>query len=861
MDIGSFFLTWAAVPLVLSMAGYLLVAAGVREFRMSARAVYWFLFGMVLIAFIYLYHLFVTDQFQYSYISGYSSSDLKNVWPHFYKVSALWAGQQGTFLLWLLFGLALGFWVRSKARENEGWVMFFYILGQTFLLLLTLISDPFQKLGFIPPDGQGLNPLLQNYWMQIHPPIVFLGYASACIPFAFAMASLATSKYDNWVKQTMPWAVFTVVTLGLGIFLGGYWAYETLGWGGYWAWDPVENSSLIPWMVAVALVHGMVVEKSRGTWRRTNMFLAITLFLLIVYGTFLTRSGVLADFSVHSFTDLGYNNLLWGSIIVFGIIFYGLLAYRARRMKVPSAAGTGILSQEFTTFLSMILLLPFTLIVLFWTSFPLITTLMGKIPLLSKISPAPAAIETSSYNMVGLIFAIIFCVILGFNALLNWKTSDPQAIKRKVMLPAAIALAGAIVFIILGFSRIALMWSPGETGEVTLGVIIMGALYFLFFVTAVFSLVSNLILLIRKLLKSGFKQVGGYITHVGFAMLLLGVIFSSSFGSKTKLTIPLGEPGKALGYSILFKSQEPVAPKVERSYFELTRDDRTIYGFTDSKEMSRGNQIQYARTPYIYKYLLSDLYLSVENMLVPDQSDLKPFELSAGDTALEQGTKIIFNGFDSGKNAVILAKVQPQVLELRKGETGILAGRNVKFVNFEMSQHQGGAGTQIGAILAVDKGSAGDTLIPYFAPTGNGDYTSPPIDFPGGGKISLSGINADKGSVSLSYVSSEEMPDIQLGALITVISGDDTSSVTPSFNPSNPFSETAHVETAGGTLHLVDVNPGENSAQFMFLPESRPMLATIEISTKPMINLVWIGFLGIVIGAIVAFYRRISERH
>jgi cytochrome c-type biogenesis protein CcmF len=365
MEIGNFFLAWATIPLILCMAGYLLVAVGIREFRLSSRIIYWFLFGMVLIAIINLLQLFLTDQFQYSYVASYSSSDLSNEWPHFYKLSALWAGQQGTFLLWLVFGLTLGFWVKSKARENEGWGMLFYILGQTFLLVLTIVSNPFEKMNFIPADGQGLNPLLQNYWMQIHPPIVFIGFAAACIPFAFAMAALATNRYDDWVRQTMPWVVFTVVTLGLGIFLGGYWAYETLGWGGYWAWDPVENASLIPWLVGIALVHGMVVEKSRGTWRRTNLFLAITLFLLIVYGTFLTRSGVLADFSVHSFVDLGYNNFLWASIVIIGIISYGLWAYRAYRMKVASAAGTEILSQEFATFLSMVLLLPFTLLVLF----------------------------------------------------------------------------------------------------------------------------------------------------------------------------------------------------------------------------------------------------------------------------------------------------------------------------------------------------------------------------------------------------------------------------------------------------------------------------------------------------------------
>jgi len=858
MDLGSFFLAWSSVPLVLSLAGYLLVATGLRDFRISARTLYWFLFGMVLVSFIYLFYLFATDQFQYSYVASYSSSELANSWPHFYKISALWAGQQGTFLLWLLFGVSLGFWVKAKAKENEGWVMFFYILGQTFLLVLTVISDPFEKLNFIPVDGQGLNPLLQNYWMQIHPPIVFVGYAAACIPFAFAMAALATNKYKDWVRQTMPWTVLTVVTLGLGIFLGGYWAYETLGWGGYWAWDPVENSSLIPWMVSVALVHGMVVEKSRGTWRRTNMFLAITLFLLIIYGTFLTRSGVLADFSVHSFTDLGYNNILWASIVIMGVISYGLWGYRAAKMKVPSASDTEILSQEFTTFLSMVLLLPFTMIVLFWTSFPLITSIMAKIPLISKISPTPAAIDTANYNMVGLIFAIIFCIILGFNALLGWKKTDPDTIKRKIIFPLILSFIASLLFIILGFSKIALFWSTDGTGDASFKVVLMMVLYFLFFFTAIFSLVTNGTILIRKW-KSGFRHTGGYITHVGFALMLIGIISSSTFGSGEKITVLLGNSKTALDYSIHFKDHESTVPKEQRSYFELTKGNKTILARTDSKGMVRGNQIQFVRTPFIYKYFLSDLYFSLENLADPALEDIKPFNLSAGESTYVYGTKIIFNGFDSEENAELLAEYRPEIVEISKGSSTSIGDRKVKFANFETSQHQDNMGTKIGAILEIEYEKKTETIIPYYILLAGGNYSSPPVDFPGGGKISLVQILADRGSVVLSYSPEDEIPDIELGISVTVVSGTDTASVLLTYDASAPFSSDTEAEIPGGSLHLVDINPEDKQVQLIYYPESQPLLATVELSKKPLINLVWVGFLGIVAGAIIAFYRRMAE--
>jgi cytochrome c-type biogenesis protein CcmF len=859
MEIGSFSLAWAAIPLILSMVGYLLVAVGLREFRLSARIIYWFLFAMVLIAFIDLFQLFLTDQFQYSYVASYSSTDLSNEWPHFYKLSALWAGQQGTFLMWLFFGLILGFWVKSRARENEGWVMFFYILGQTSLLVLTIVSNPFEKLDFIPADGQGLNPLLQNYWMQIHPPIVFVGFAAACIPFAFAMASLATNKYDDWVKQTMPWVAFTVVTLGLGIFLGGYWSYETLGWGGYWAWDPVENASLIPWLVAIALVHGMVVEKSRGTWRRTNLFLAITLFLLIIYGTFLTRSGVLADFSVHSFVDLGYNNLLWASIVVIGVISYALWGYRAYRMKVPSSSGTEILSQEFSTFLAVVLLLPFTLLVLFWTSFPLVTGLLSQIPLLSKIAPVPAAVDTGNYNMLGLIFAIIFGVILGFNALLGWKTTDISLLKKNLILPVAIALSGSVMFIVLGFGEIVAFWSNGPTAELTPRIILMICFYFLFFFAAIFSLVTNLIIVIDRF-RTGFVTSGGYITHIGFSILLIGFILSSTFTSSEKLTITEGDSESALGYAIKFAGTAKTAPEEEETYFELSKGDNTIYAYSISKEMRRGNQLQYARTPHIKKFLSYDLYLSLENLTSPMPGDLRPFELHPGEARRIFGKTVIFEGYDSDEKARRLAQIQPTTFQLAKGGSHKLDDAVITFEGFEMGEHQKSMTEAIGARLKVNYNSRTSSVTPTYQPTQGTAFISKPVEFPSGGYITLIRIMADAGSVVLSHSPTEHPPDLDLGTIVKVVSGSDTSTVKPVYNPSQESDQKAMVRLPDGSrLLLLDLQARENLAHFVFEPAGMPILASIEISIKPMINLVWIGFLIIVAGAVVAVFRRMSE--
>ena len=344
-----------------------------KELITGARIFYYSFAFFNTAAIAFLFYLFLTSQFQYQYVFAYSSQDL----PYYFKISSLWAGQEGTFLLWIFLSALLGLWVMRRAGKDESLVMPIYLISQMFLFMLMFIQSPFAKLAGMPPDGRGLNALLQNYWMVIHPPIVFAGFASLSIPFAFSIAALIQNKYDNWVKITMPWVAFSAALLGLGIFLGGYWAYETLGWGGYWAWDPVENSSLVPWLFAVALLHGMLIEKSRGSMRKSNLFLASTTYITVMYGTFLTRSGVLADFSVHSFVDLGLNNYLLASLGFFVIMAWGLLLIRSRNIQ-SEPTSRSYFSKESFIYLTLLFLTISAMIVLLGTSAPIITRALGQ---------------------------------------------------------------------------------------------------------------------------------------------------------------------------------------------------------------------------------------------------------------------------------------------------------------------------------------------------------------------------------------------------------------------------------------------------------------------------------------------------
>jgi cytochrome c-type biogenesis protein CcmF len=239
---------------------YLLVDRGRKELLALARTLYTAFMVSVVASAAILMTLLLQHRFDVSYVNSYSALDL----PLHYLISTFWAGQEGSFLLWCFWGSIIGLFVWRTAKEQEAPVMVVYL--STFLGIIAILckQSPFKLLPPpAPVDGTGLNPLLQDPWMVIHPPVMFLGFASLSVPFSFAIAALWKKRWDGWITRALPWALLTFLTLGTAILMGGYWAYKTLGWGGYWAWDPVENTSLVPWLATVALVHGMFLQKTR----------------------------------------------------------------------------------------------------------------------------------------------------------------------------------------------------------------------------------------------------------------------------------------------------------------------------------------------------------------------------------------------------------------------------------------------------------------------------------------------------------------------------------------------------------------------------------------------------------------------
>ncbi len=292
-----------------------------------------------------LFNIIYNHRYEYYYAWSHSSNYL----PTHFMISCFWEGQEGSFLLWIFWHTLLGLtiiWFNKKWEAPTMAVFAFVQLFLTSMILGVVIGDlkigsspfillrdfmtdaPVFKLNpnFIPKDGTGLNPLLQNYWMVIHPPTLFLGFAIALVPFAFAIAGLWKKDYITWIKPALPWGLFGGLVLGVGIMMGAYWAYETLNFGGYWNWDPVENAVYIPWLVLIAALHTMVIYKRSKHALRTSFVLVITSFLLVLYATFLTRSGILGNASVHSFTDLGLSGQLFAYLAAFVVLAIILLA-------------------------------------------------------------------------------------------------------------------------------------------------------------------------------------------------------------------------------------------------------------------------------------------------------------------------------------------------------------------------------------------------------------------------------------------------------------------------------------------------------------------------------------------------------
>jgi cytochrome c-type biogenesis protein CcmF len=435
---------WVALPV--AAWGMVLGYVGGRRQRgdlvLSAERSVYAVFFLVILASLGVMDNFLNDRFEYWYVASYSSRNLET----FYKVSGLWAGQRGSLLFWLLllsFFQALAVW--SNRRKNREFMP--YVVGtlmgiSTFFLVVLLFADvnPYERLGFTPADGAGLNPQLQNYWMTIHPPTLYLGFTAFTIPFAFAIAALLNGRLDSrWIVLTRRWTLLSWFFLANGIIFGMRWAYEELGWGGYWFWDPVENASLLPWLTATAFLHSIQIQENRGMLKVWNMSLVIFTFVLTIFATFLTRSGLIE--SVHTFAQelkiafifLGF----MGSLIIGGAV---LVVYRLPQLKSENQIES-FLSRESAFLFNNLVLVGATFAVMWGTLLPLIS---------EGFTGQQIAVGPPFFNRVNLPIGLVLLALMGIGPVIAWRRASARNLKKNFLWPVAVGLGTAAVLWLAG---------------------------------------------------------------------------------------------------------------------------------------------------------------------------------------------------------------------------------------------------------------------------------------------------------------------------------------------------------------------------------------------------------------------------
>ncbi|OCA91066.1 cytochrome C biogenesis protein [Bacillus sp. FJAT-27225] len=487
------------------------------------------LFISATLAMLSLFYLLGTSQFQFEYVNDYTSSEL----PVIYKLTALWAGNAGSLLLWTFF-LTLYIVMIVFSRKMKGNPMVPYIMSILmanavfFFLVLAFVANPFDILPEVPIEGKGLNPMLQNPGMIIHPVTLYLGYVGLAVPFAFAMAALILKNMDDfWIKMTRRWTIIAWLFLSLGNIFGGQWAYVELGWGGYWAWDPVENASFMPWLTATAFLHSVMIQERKNMLKVWNISLIIISYALTLFGTFLVRSGVLT--SVHAFanSNLGLYFLIFMGVAVIGAMY--VLMSRYNLIKRSAGEFNSYISKE-SSFLINNLLLVGSAFAVFWgTIFPLVSEAVRGTKVTVGI---PFFNATQAPILLGMMFIMAVCPLLA------WQRSSLKNLKKNFMIPAILAIAAMALMVILGISK---AWAVIGYGVIVL-LLCTHYLEFHRGVKARRKMTRESIpVALYRLMTKNRRRYGGYIVHLGIAFIAIGIIGSQNYDHETMKTVAIGE--------------------------------------------------------------------------------------------------------------------------------------------------------------------------------------------------------------------------------------------------------------------------------------------------------------------------------
>lgn len=561
----------------------------------------------LLIAFssLLLWYAFVNGDYSIKYVYGYSNEDL----PLVYKLTAFWAGNKGSLLLWELllsvYTAIIAFRLKkiyNKYVANATVVLL--ILNIFFLGLLAFIADPFETYNFTPPDGSGLNPMLQNPGMVFHPLTLYLGYVGISVPFAFAVSALITKNTDDWwIKNTRSWAVWAWLFLSLGNILGGIWAYVELGWGGYWAWDPVENSSFIPWLILTAYIHSVIIQERKNMLKIWNVSLIIFAFLATLFGTFLTRSGVFA--SVHSFSDSPLGSYFLMFMVLVLVVSFGLMFSRIGQLTSGKDFESYV-SKESSFLFNNLFLVGGAFAVFLGTVFPIVSEALRGV----KVS-----VSVPWYNQIMAPILLGVVLLLGVCPLIAWHKSSIRNFKDNFLIPLIVSLLFFIaIFAFFG------------------GKYLYAAVGFTICFFALFTTLQEFVkgmfarskitkeMPLKSLVLMTFKnrrRYGGYIVHIGIILITVGVIGSQVFSKEVNERLVIGKKANFGNYEIRYKGlgkteiTNGTAIYANLSVFEngrfvtTARPEKVFYGENDRPNSE----------VFIHSTLKEDLYIVLQSWL------------------------------------------------------------------------------------------------------------------------------------------------------------------------------------------------------------------------------------------------------
>jgi len=510
-----------------SVVGFLAGRTHRPELARSAERSIFVMWGLLMIAAVALMHALLTHDFNVEYVAAYTSRNL----PVFYTWSAFYAGQKGSLLLWALvvstFGSVALLANRGKYKELTPYVAAtLAIVVVFFVATMVFASNPFERLGFTPPDGRGLNPQLQNPGMVIHPPMLYLGYTSISIPFAFAVAALVSGRLDTgWLHAIRRWTLISWLFLSCGIVLGMWWAYVELGWGGYWAWDPVENASFLPWLTMTAFLHSVMIQEKRGMLKKWNIGLVVGSFLLSIFGTFLTRSGVIS--SVHSFSQSNVGWFFLVFLVLAAVLGFGLLAYRWPMLEAEVKLES-MVSREGAFLFNNLILIVIAFSVFWGTLFPVISEAVRG----TKVTVGPPF-----FNQVNIPLGLFLLLLTGIGPLIAWRRASPENLKRQFLWPVT---AMVVTFASLAAIRMSDWWS---VMAYALGAFVVGTVVqeFVRGTGARHRLHGESIgLALFRLVGRNRRRYGGYVVHLGMVMLF-AAFAGLAFKRETEVTLKPGQ--------------------------------------------------------------------------------------------------------------------------------------------------------------------------------------------------------------------------------------------------------------------------------------------------------------------------------